>query len=391
MGKFSNSNTKTLFTSESVTEGHPDKVCDQVSDAILDACLAGDKNSRVACECFAGKDFILIGGEINSNATIDYEKIARDTINKIGYNTDELGFNSNNIDVVIKVNKQSSDIALGTNDEVNGAGDQGMMFGYACNETTELMPLAISLAHKTVKKLAEQRKNGTLAWARPDGKAQVSVIYEGEKPVGIDTILISTQHEDSVTNEQIRKDLIENVIKPVFNSMDIKDTKILINPTGRFVIGGPVADTGLTGRKIIVDTYGGVGRHGGGAFSGKDATKVDRSGAYMARYIAKNIVASGIADKCEIQLAYAIGKSQPVSIHVNTFNTSKVHEDKIVEAIEKSFDLTPLGIIKKLSLRSPIFKQLASYGHVGRDDIDLNWEKTDAKEIFEALLNQNKK
>lgn len=377
---------KGIFTSESVTEGHPDKICDQVSDAILDACLEQDKGARVACECFAGKGFILVGGEITTTAVVNYDEVVRNTIREIGYDKPGLGFNADEIAVNIMINKQSPDIALGTNDEVNGAGDQGIMFGYACNETDELMPLPISLAHKLTRKLAEQRKNGNLHWARPDGKAQVSVAYENGKPSYVDTILISTQHDEGVTNEKIKEDLLEFVITPIFGNIQLTKTKILINPTGRFVTGGPVADTGLTGRKIIVDSYGGYSRHGGGAWSGKDPTKVDRSASYMARYLAKNIVAAELADRCEIQLAYAIGVSEPVSIYIDTFGTGVVEEDIITKRIRDMFDLTPSGIIKYLKLREQKYSKLAAYGHVGRVDIETEWEKLKSVDTFKELL-----
>lgn len=377
---------KGIFTSESVTEGHPDKICDQVSDAILDACLEQDKGARVACECFAGKGFILVGGEITTTAVVNYDEVVRNTIREIGYDKPGLGFNADEIAVNIMINKQSPDIALGTNDEVNGAGDQGIMFGYACNETDELMPLPISLSHKLTRKLAEQRKNGNLHWARPDGKAQVSVAYENGKPSYVDTILISTQHDEGVTNEKIKEDLLEFVITPIFGNIQSTKTKILINPTGRFVTGGPVADTGLTGRKIIVDSYGGYSRHGGGAWSGKDPTKVDRSASYMARYLAKNIVAAELADRCEIQLAYAIGVSEPVSIYIDTFGTGVVAEDTITKHIRDMFDLTPSGIIKYLKLREQKYSKLAAYGHVGRVDIETEWEKLKSVDTFKKLL-----
>lgn len=377
---------KGIFTSESVTEGHPDKICDQVSDAILDACLEQDKGARVACECFTGKGFILVGGEITTTAVVNYDEVVRNTIEDIGYDKPGLGFNADEIAVNIMINKQSPDIALGTNDEVNGAGDQGIMFGYACNETDELMPLPISLAHKLTRKLAEQRKNGNLHWARPDGKAQVSVVYENGKPSYVDTILISTQHDEGVTNEKIKEDLLEFVITPIFGNIQSTKTKILINPTGRFVTGGPVADTGLTGRKIIVDSYGGYSRHGGGAWSGKDPTKVDRSASYMARYLAKNIVAAELADRCEIQLAYAIGVSEPVSIYIDTFGTGVVAEDTITKHIRDMFDLTPSGIIKYLKLREQKYSKLAAYGHVGRVDIETEWEKLKSVDTFKKLL-----
>lgn len=378
-----------IFTSESVTEGHPDKICDQVSDAILDACLEQDQNSRVACECFAGKGFILVGGEITTKAVVNYDRVVRDTVRDIGYNIPGLGFHADEISVNIVINEQSPDIALGTNDEVNGAGDQGIMFGYATNETPEYMPAPIVYAHNIVKELSKFRRTNDIASSvlRPDGKAQVTVQYDNDgNIVGIETILISVQHADDVNYDTLRDLLITNVIdKAIPKHLLSDDTKYLINPTGRFVIGGPTGDTGLTGRKIIVDSYGGSARHGGGAWSGKDATKVDRGASYMARYLAKNIVASGVAEKCEIQLAYAIGKSQPVSVYVDTFGTSKVAEEKIEKAIRENFDLTPGGIIKKLDLRKPQFKQLAAFGHVGRNDLDVAWEKLDSVKIFKTM------
>ncbi len=379
-----------LFTSESVTEGHPDKVCDCVSDAILDAILAQDKNARVACESFASTDVINVMGEITTTADIDFEKTIRDVVCNIGYNSDDLGFNGNNCQVNVMLDKQSTDIAMGVDkslelksgeeDEFNlhGAGDQGMMFGYACNETDELMPLPISLAHKMAKRLTDVRKSGELTYLRPDGKTQVTVEYVNGEPVRVDSVVVSSQHSADVSLETLREDILEKVIKPIVPEklMD-KRTKFFINPTGRFVIGGPHGDTGLTGRKIIVDTYGGAARHGGGAFSGKDPTKVDRSAAYAARYVAKNIVAAGIAKKCEIQLAYAIGVAKPVSVMVDTFGTGKVSDKKISDAIGKVFDLRPAAIIKNLDLRRPIYLETAAYGHMGRTDLDLPWEKTD--------------
>jgi len=387
-----------FFTSESVTEGHPDKICDQISDAILDALLEQDPYSRVACESFCTTGLVNVMGEITTNAKIDYTEIVRKTIDEIGYNKAEYGFDCNSCGVIINVHAQSADIALGVDksqeaksngdENDNGAGDQGLMFGYACNETEELMPLPISLAHKLAKKLTEVRKNGTLDYLRPDGKTQVTVEYNDGKPSRIDAIVVSSQHSDKVELETIREDVIKYVITPIIPSNMIdENTKIFVNPTGRFVIGGPHGDTGLTGRKIIVDTYGGYSRHGGGAFSGKDPTKVDRSACYAARYVAKNIVASGVADKCEVQIAYAIGVAKPVSVLVDTFGTAKVDEDKISEFVYNNIDLRPTAIIEKFQLRRPIYRQLAAYGHIGREDLDIPWEKTDmAEQIKKELL-----
>ena len=393
---------KYIFTSESVTEGHPDKICDAVSDAILDACMAEDPMSRVACETAMCTGFALVTGEITTKAVIDSQKIVRDTIREIGYDDSSKGFDADTCAVFVAMDQQSPDIAMGvdkalearessmTDEQIEaiGAGDQGMMFGYATNETPEYMPYSINLAHKLTRKLTEVRKNGTLAYLRADGKSQVSVEYdENNKPVRLEAIVISTQHDEKVTQEQIHEDIRKYVIDAVVDpAMVDGNTKIYINPTGRFVIGGPHGDAGLTGRKIIVDTYGGVGRHGGGAFSGKDCTKVDRSAAYAARYVAKNLVAAGYADRMEIQLSYAIGVAQPTSINVNTFGTGKVSEKKIVEVIRKHFDLRPAGIIKMLDLRRPIYKQTAAYGHFGRTDVDLPWEKLDKVDELKAEL-----
>lgn len=389
--------SRRLFTSESVTEGHPDKICDQISDAVLDAIFTEDPMARVACETAVTTGMVLVMGEITTNCYVDIPGIVRKTVKEIGYDRAKYGFDCDTCAVLTSIDAQSADIAMGvdraleaktgemTDEEIDaiGAGDQGMMFGFACDETPELMPMPISLAHKLVKKLSDVRKDGTLSYLRPDGKSQVTVEYEGDKPVRIDTVVISSQHSAEIDHETLEKDIIEKVVKPTLpaNLVD-KDTRYLINPTGRFVVGGPQGDSGLTGRKIIVDTYGGYARHGGGAFSGKDPTKVDRSAAYAARYVAKNIVAAGLAKKCEVQLAYAIGVARPVSILVDTFGTGKISEPDLVKLVQKHFDLRPAGIIKSLDLRRPIYRQTAAFGHFGRTDIDLSWEKTDKAEAL---------
>lgn len=389
--------SKRLFTSESVTEGHPDKICDQISDAVLDAIFEQDPQARVACETAVTTGMVMVMGEISTQCYVDIPKVVRNTIKEIGYDRAKYGFDSETCAVLTSIDEQSADIAMGVDKALEaktgemseaqiqaiGAGDQGMMFGFACDETPELMPMPITLAHKLSKKLSEVRKDGTLDYLRPDGKSQVTVEYDGDRPLRVDTIVISTQHGPDVSHEIIERDMMEFVIKPVIpaNLLD-SNTKYFINPTGRFVVGGPQGDSGLTGRKIIVDTYGGYARHGGGAFSGKDPTKVDRSAAYAARYVAKNIVAAGIAKKCEVQLAYAIGVAKPVSVLVDTFGTSVIPEEKISELVNKHFDLRPAGIIKTLDLRRPIFKKTAAYGHFGRNDADFTWERTDVAEIL---------
>ena len=386
------SSPKLMFTSESVTEGHPDKICDQVSDAVLDACLAQDPRSRVACETAVKTGYVMLLGEITTNAVFNYDELVRKVINEIGYDSSEKGFDGSSCGVLVAIAKQSGDIAMGVDKaleakagtmteaeiEAVGAGDQGMMFGYACNETDTLMPLPIYLAHKLSRRQSEVRKNGTLPWLRPDAKSQVTVEYAFGKPKRIDTVLISTQHAPEISQEDIRKAVIEHIINPILpKDLVDKDLKIYVNPTGRFVVGGPMGDAGVTGRKIIVDTYGGMGRHGGGAFSGKDPTKVDRSAAYAARYVAKNIVAAGLADRAEVQVAYAIGVAHPVSVNVETFGTAKIADEKISALVNDHFDLRPGAIIRDLDLRRPIYRTTAAYGHFGRDDIEFPWERTD--------------
>ena len=385
-----------LFTSESVTEGHPDKVCDCISDAVLDAILSEDPMARVACECAATTGMVLVMGEVTTNCYIDIPRLVRDTVAEIGYNKAEYGFDSHTLAVITAIEGQSPDIAMGVNKSLEakegdesvfatGAGDQGMMFGYACDETPELMPLPITLAHALTRRLTEVRKSGLLTYLRPDGKSQVTVEYDGDTPVFIDTVVISTQHDPDVSLEQIRADIIEHVIRPVLpEQLFSEKTRIFVNPTGRFVIGGPQGDSGLTGRKIIVDTYGGYARHGGGAFSGKDPTKVDRSAAYAARYVAKNIVAAGLARRCEIQLAYAIGVAKPVSVLVDTFGTGVIPDSEIEQRVLKAFDLRPEAIISKLGLRAPLYRKTAAYGHFGRPDADFPWEKTDMSDVLKG-------
>ena len=383
---------RTVFTSESVTEGHPDKLCDQISDAVLDAILAQDPMARVACETCATTGLVQVMGEITTTSYVAIDEIARQVIRDIGYTSSELCFDGNSCAVLTAVHSQSPDIAMGVDNALEtregeeastGAGDQGMMFGYACNETPELMPMPISLAHQLTRRLSEVRKNGTLPWLRPDGKSQVTVVYEDGKPVAVDTVVISAQHDESVTRQQLEDGLMNEVIrKVILADLWQENTRVFLNPTGRFVLGGPAGDTGLTGRKIIVDTYGGYARHGGGAFSGKDPSKVDRSACYAARYVAKNVVAAGLADQCEVALAYAIGVAQPVSVQVNTFGTGKLPEDQLGKLLNETFDLSPDGIIRMLDLRRPIYRQTAAYGHFGRTDVDLPWERTDKAELL---------
>jgi len=375
---------KFLFTSESVSSGHPDKLADQISDGVLDALLAQDPMSRVACETLVTTDFCCLAGEITTQAKVDYEQIARQVIREVGYTHDDIGFNADTCKVEVRLHSQSPDIAMGVNDDASkgkdvGAGDQGLMFGFACDDTPELMPLPVALSHRILNRLTKIRQSGEVSWLRPDAKSQVTIEYDGDKPVRIDTVVVSTQHSPDVTQEEIKQYVINNVILPELPKELINgDIKYFINPTGKFVVGGPHGDCGLTGRKIIVDTYGGWGRHGGGAFSGKDPTKVDRSAAYMARHVAKNIVAAGLADRCEVQLAYAIGVSEPVSVHVDTFGTGRVSDERICELVREVFPLTPSGIIKYLDLRRPIFRKTAAGGHFGRNEPEFTWEKTDA-------------
>ena len=381
-----------LFTSESVSEGHPDKVADQISDSVVDAIFKEDSAARIACETMINTGMVVLSGEITTSASIDYEAVARNTISEIGYTSDEVGFNSDSCKVLLSIDKQSPDIAQGVNegegvDLDQGAGDQGLMFGYACNETDVLMPYPITYSHLLVKRQADIRKSGKLDWLRPDAKSQVTVVYEEGKPISIDTVILSTQHDPDIEHKDIEESVINEIIKPVLPENMITDkTRYLVNPTGRFVIGGPVGDCGLTGRKIIVDTYGGMARHGGGAFSGKDPSKVDRSAAYAARYVSKNVVAAGLAERCELQLSYAIGVAEPTSISVETFGTAKVDQEKLIKAIRDNFDLRPKGIINMLNLLRPIYQQTAAYGHFGRADIDLPWEKTDKAEVLKQQL-----
>ena len=381
-----------LFTSESVSEGHPDKVADQISDSIVDAIFKEDSAARIACETMINTGMVVLSGEITTSASIDYEAVARNTISEIGYTSDEVGFDSDSCKVFLSIDKQSPDIAQGVNegegvDLDQGAGDQGLMFGYACNETDVLMPCPITYSHLLVKRQADIRKSGKLDWLRPDAKSQVTVVYEQGKPISIDTVVLSTQHGPDIEHKDIEENVINEIIKPVLPENMITDkTRYLVNPTGRFVIGGPVGDCGLTGRKIIVDTYGGMARHGGGAFSGKDPSKVDRSAAYAARYVSKNVVAAGLAERCELQLSYAIGVAEPTSISVETFGTAKVDQEKLIDAIRDNFDLRPKGIINMLNLLRPIYQQTAVYGHFGRADIDLPWEKTDKAEVLKQQL-----